>query len=140
VFIVVSSLDPNGYSNPKDYESEQEAQVRFWMSFIKACSVPENVKPVVVMVGSRADEIKLTQPFHDLAAKMRSEFKSVLNILPNAFLLDCRDDVSSGIKQLKTELALQKKLILQNCQRKSPKICEDIRYACVAALSTYFRL
>ena len=104
------------------------------MSFIKACSLPEASgisgmgKPVVVMVGSRADKIQLTQPFDDLATKMHSEFKSMLNILPTAFPLDCRDDSSSGIKELKTALTRQKKLILQNCQQKSPKICEDIRF------------
>ena len=134
MFLVFASLDPHDYGNPKDYEIEQEAQVRFWMSFIKACSLPEASgiggmgKPVVVMVGSRADKIQLTQPFEDLAAKMHSEFKSMLNILPTAFPLDCRDDSSSGIKELKTELTRQKKLILQNCQQKSPKICEDIRF------------
>jgi hypothetical protein len=111
VFLVFSSLDPHDYANPEDYENEQEAQVRFWMSFIKACSLPEAGgigsagKPVVVMVGSRADIIESTQPFEDLAAKMHSEFKNMLNILPNAFPLDCRDDSSSGIKELKTKLA-----------------------------------
>ena len=76
MFLVIASLDPHDYGNPKDYEIEQEAQVRFWMSFVKACSLPEASgiggmgKPVVVMVGSRADKIQLTQPFDDLATKV----------------------------------------------------------------------
>ena len=122
IFVVLSSLAS------RDAE-EREARVRFWLSFIKSCTLPAvTQKPTVVMVGSRADQVSSTQGYRQLAELLRSEFESVLRISPTAFTLDCRDDGSPTMGRLQLELVRLKKLILKdNAHRRSPEICEKIK-------------
>lgn len=125
IFLVLSSLAARD-------EKEREAQVRFWLSFIKSCSLPSELeatqKPTVVMIGSRADQVTTTDAYLKLASKLRSEYMSTLHISQRPFPLDCRDDSSAMMGRLQVELVRLKRNILEaNAHRVSPQICEQIR-------------
>ena len=125
IFLVLSSLAARD-------EEEREAQVRFWLSFIKSCSLPSesaNIdKPTVVMIGSRADQVTTTDQFLMLASKLRSEFHGTLHISRQPFPLDCRDDSSAMMGRLQMEVVRLKQNILKaNTHRVAPLICEQIR-------------
>ncbi|KAI8501922.1 hypothetical protein Bbelb_203340 [Branchiostoma belcheri] len=112
--------------NIMDKTQIQEQDVHRWLSFIKSCN--PNRQRDVILVASHADKVSPTsgqrQAAH-LLQLMKAEFKDLLRISDEVFLMNCKLTRTPEMDRLKKLLAKLKKAMLEH-QRQMPKLCAKI--------------
>ncbi|XP_078689157.1 death-associated protein kinase 1-like [Branchiostoma floridae x Branchiostoma belcheri] len=107
-------------------DDTKEQDVHWWLSFIKSCN--PNRQRDVILVASHADKVSPTsgqrQAAH-LLQLMKAEFKDLLRISDEVFLMNCKKTRTPEMDRLKELLAKMKKAMLEH-QRQMPKLCAKI--------------
>ncbi|XP_078689155.1 uncharacterized protein LOC144920698 [Branchiostoma floridae x Branchiostoma belcheri] len=107
-------------------DDTKEQDVHRWLSFIKSSN--PNRQPDVILVASHADKVSPTsgqrQAAH-LLQLMKAEFKDLLRISDEVFLMNCKKTRTPEMDRLKELLAKMKKAMLEH-QRQMPKLCAKI--------------
>ncbi|XP_019636854.1 PREDICTED: uncharacterized protein LOC109479344 [Branchiostoma belcheri] len=107
-------------------DDTKEQDVHRWLSFIKSCN--PNRQRDVILVASHADKVSPTsgqrQAAH-LLQLMKAEFKDLLRISDEVFVMNCKKTRTPEMDRLKELLAKMKKAMLEH-QRQMPRLCSKI--------------
>ncbi|XP_078689039.1 death-associated protein kinase 1-like [Branchiostoma floridae x Branchiostoma belcheri] len=107
-------------------DDTKEQDVHRWLSFIKSCN--PNQQRDVILVASHADKVSPSsgqrQAAH-LLQLMKAEFKNLLRISDEVFLMNCKLTRTPEMDRLKKLLAKMKTAMLEH-QRQVPKLCAKI--------------
>ncbi|KAI8519499.1 hypothetical protein Bbelb_027560 [Branchiostoma belcheri] len=107
-------------------DDTKEQDVHRWLSFIKSCN--PNRQRDVILVASHADKVSRTsgqrQAAH-LLQLMKEEFKDLLRMSDEVFLMNCKETRTPEMDRLKGLLAKMKTAMLEH-QRQMPKLCAKI--------------
>ncbi|XP_070549740.1 death-associated protein kinase 1-like [Ptychodera flava] len=114
-----------------DTPEKQKSEVISWLSFIKAIIMKTiakgQFKPTVILVASRADQLKkgtrkkADALYREIQLEAKKMFGEYLNILDETFILNCHDSQHRDMNRLRTCIKLAKR------EEFVPKICEEIR-------------
>ncbi|XP_078689552.1 death-associated protein kinase 1-like [Branchiostoma floridae x Branchiostoma belcheri] len=107
-------------------DDTKEQDVHRWLSFIKSCN--PNRQRDVILVASHADKVSPSsgqrQAAH-LLQLMKAEFKDLLRISDEVFLMNCKLTRTPEMDRLKEQLAKLKTAMLEH-QRQMPRLCSEI--------------